>query len=266
MTIIFQTYGGLCNQFFDINAGINFCIKHNLKFSFRYANFRNNDLISWYKVNFDNLFDTSFLEEFELYVDYKKLDLNKENTTNFEENKRCIELYTSNNILDKIKENKKEYLLLIQMWPIHNFSNDTICIYPKLLPSNKIMQVYNIIKNNLNPNNEPYNCLHYRYEHDFINHFKITNLPKLEELLENIEFKNKNNKTYVATTNIKNLINIKNYSNVIFKNDDRLRNLNFEERAFIDYLFGLESEEFFGHPNSSFSVLINNLKQTNNYY
>lgn len=264
MTIIFETYGGLCNQFHDINAGINFCIKHNFNFSFRYANFRNDNLVSWYKVNFENLFDTSFLEEFELYIDYKKLNLNKENTTNFEENKRCIEMFTSDNIVAEIEKNKKEHILLIQIHPV--YYNKIICIIPKLLPSKEIMQVYNTIKSNLNSNNEPYNCLHYRYEHDFINHFKITNLPKLEELLEKINFKNKNNKIYVATTNIKNLINIKNYPNIFFKTEDRLQNLNFEERAFIDYLFGLGSEEFFGHPNSSFSVLVNNLKQTTNYY
>jgi hypothetical protein len=264
MTIIFEAYGGLCNQIHDINAGINFCIKHNLKFSFRYASFRRDDLVSWNKVDFDKLFDISFLDEFELYIDYKKLNLNKENTTNFEENKRCVEMFTSDNIIAEIEKNEKEHILLIQFCPV--YYNTTICIIPKLLPSKNIMQVYNTIKNNLNPNNEPYNCLHYRHEHDFINHFKIANLPKLEGLLENINFKNKNNKTYIASTNIKNLINIKNHPNAIFKNEDRLQNLNFEEKAFIDYLFGLGSEEFFGHPNSSFSVLVNNLKQTTNYY
>jgi hypothetical protein len=45
-----------------------------------------------------------------------------------------------------------------------------------------------------------------------------------------------------------------------------LLDLNFEQRAFIDYMFGLNSVECFGHSNSSFSVMINNLKNTNNYY
>ena len=31
MIIIFDTFGGLCNQFYDINCGINFCIINNIK-------------------------------------------------------------------------------------------------------------------------------------------------------------------------------------------------------------------------------------------
>ena len=45
-----------------------------------------------------------------------------------------------------------------------------------------------------------------------------------------------------------------------------LSDLNFEQRAFIDYMFGLNSVECFGHRKSSFSIMINHIKQTNNYY
>lgn len=31
MILIFDTYGGLCNQFYDIITGINFCLKHQIK-------------------------------------------------------------------------------------------------------------------------------------------------------------------------------------------------------------------------------------------
>jgi len=44
--IIFDTYGGLCNQFYDIQNSINFCLKNNIKFTFRYASFRNDNLVS----------------------------------------------------------------------------------------------------------------------------------------------------------------------------------------------------------------------------
>ena len=42
--------------------------------------------------------------------------------------------------------------------------------------------------------------------------------------------------------------------------------LNYEQHAFIDYMFGLNSVECYGHKNSSFSCMINSIKQTNNYY
>ena len=35
--IIFDTFCGLCNQFYDIQKGINFCLKNNIKFTFRYS-------------------------------------------------------------------------------------------------------------------------------------------------------------------------------------------------------------------------------------
>jgi len=36
--------------------------------------------------------------------------------------------------------------------------------------------------------------------------------------------------------------------------------------AFVDYMVGLNSVEAYGHKNSSFSCMINNIKSTNNYY
>jgi hypothetical protein len=114
---------------------------------------------------------------------------------------------------------------------------------------------------------EPYNFIHYRYETDFTTHFKVT-IKSLDHLLSSINFKNNNLKIYIATSNIKNLINLNDckYKNLIYKNDDELMELNFEERAFIDYMFGLNSVECYGHKKSSFSCMINNIKKTNNYY
>ena len=45
-----------------------------------------------------------------------------------------------------------------------------------------------------------------------------------------------------------------------------LMDFNFEQRAFIDYMIGLHSVECYGHKNSSFSHMINNLKGTDNFY
>lgn len=267
--LIFDTWGGLCNQFYDIQAGINFCISYNIKFTFRYASFRNTDLTSWYSIKFNEFFNSSFLNNYDLYIDYNNIDSNETNTTNFIGEKRCIEVIGENceeKIIEKINNFNTKYVVLKQFWAIYNFSNIKQNIYNKLLPSKKIFDTYLIIKNNLNLNNEPYNFLHYRHEHDFINHFQIANLPKLNELLVNNNFKNKNMKIYVATTSINNLINTVEYPFIIYKNESKLVNFNFEEKAFIDYMFGLHSEEVYGHSNSSFSHMLNDNKGTHNYY
>jgi hypothetical protein len=83
-------------------------------------------------------------------------------------------------------------------------------------------------------------------------------------------FTNPTLKIYVATTNIQDLI-VNKYilSQIITKNETELKNnfnFNFEELAFIDYMIGLHSNEVFGHKKSSFSVMLNSIKSTNNYY
>ena len=65
-------------------------------------------------------------------------------------------------------------------------------------------------------------------------------------------------------------INIKHFnlqnSQIVSKNEDELTDYNFEELAFVDYMFGLNSNELFGHSKSSFSTMLNHIKKTNNYY
>lgn len=139
-------------------------------------------------------------------------------------------------------------------------------INSKLLPCQHIMDKYNKIKN-LIINNQPYNFIHYRYESDFTSHFNLE-VESLDKLIERIKFKNNNLKIFIATTNIKNLINLKDdkYKNLLNKNDDELTDLNFEQKSFIDYMFELHSVECYGHNKSSFSLALNTLKKTNNYY
>ena len=45
-----------------------------------------------------------------------------------------------------------------------------------------------------------------------------------------------------------------------------IANLNFEEKAFIDFMIGKNAQEVYGHNKSSFSLLLNFIKNTNNYY
>ena len=80
MILIFDTYGGLCNQMYDIHYAINFCIIYNLHFSFRFSSLREkHDLTKWYDISFHSLFDDSFITT-ELYTPINKLHLTKENT------------------------------------------------------------------------------------------------------------------------------------------------------------------------------------------
>ena len=143
-------------------------------------------------------------------------------------------------------------------------------LYPKIMPSKRLMDLYENIKNKLLQNNEQYNFIHYRFENDFLDHFNVTVEP-LENILLNIKnkFKNPELKIYIATSNIKQNIDLQtsNLSQIIiFKDDDELTDYNFEEKAIIDFMFGLNSNEIFGNRKSSFSVLLNWNKHTSNYY
>ena len=265
---IFDTRGGLCNQFYDINCGINFCLLHNFKFTFRYCLFRNADLISWYERNFDDLFDTKMFEKYDNYIKFETLELTDENTYNLHDIREC-RTFLTNNYLEELLKIDKPYIVLKQIHGVYKFSKIIDNIYPHILPSKKILNLYEKIKRTLLSDNEKYNFIHYRYEIDFTSYFKI-NVDSLENVISNTieKFKNPNLKIYIATSNIKNVINkeSKFYDKIITKNEDDLKDYNFEELAFVDYMFGLHSNEVFGHRNSSFSSMLNNLKKTSNYY
>ena len=269
MIIIFDTNSGLCNQFYDILNGINFCLTNNIQFTFRYCAFRNDNLTSWIGKPFKELFDINFLHNYNLYINYNDINdkITNNNCYNFNGNLLAHLIFKDNNILNQLIKLNKEYVVLKQFWSLYKFKNfiDN-SIHTHILPSNDIMKKYLKIKNNI-IGDEPYNFIHYRYEKDFTNHFKI-NVESLDILIDKIKFKNNKLKIFIATSNIKNLIDLNNckYKNLIYKNDDMLLDLNFEQLAFIDYMFGLNSVECFGHSKSSFSVMINNIKQTNNYY
>ena len=274
MILIFDTYAGLCNQFYDIQCAINFCLIHNIEFSFRYASFRNNDLISWYNVPFHELFDTSFLKKYDLYIDYNQLylKLNHENTFNNHNTVCCNKFLSREKILEQLLQINKSCIILKQFWDVYAFKEIREDINRLIAPSSKIMRKYNQIKKELCLEKNTYNFLHYRYESDFIHHFKINNMKSLKEIIFEKPFLNKNSKIYIATTKLKELLKKEDFNEneikdvILYKNEDSLNNWNFEEKAFIDYMIGLNSVEVLGHKNSSFSVMLNNLKGTNQYY
>ena len=129
------------------------------------------------------------------------------------------------------------------------------------------MIIYNDICTNLKLDDDKFNFLHYRYERDFVIGHQLNDIQTLGSIINKVTFKNDNYEIYIASSNIKNLLNTVNTNKkIIFKNEDALESLNFEERAFIDFMIGKKSVEIYGHPRSSFSGVLNILKNTNNYY
>lgn len=273
MILIFDTYSGLCNQFYDIQCAINFCLINNINFTFRNASFRNNDLTSWYDVPFAFLFDLTFLSKYSLYIPFQQIEfkLNKNNTYCLENTVCCNKFLSSENsdLIGQLKNLNKEFIVLKQFWAIYLFKHIVEDINRILIPSPKILNKYNDIKKELSLEDNQYNFIHYRYEHDFMTHFKLTKMKPLIDIVKENPFEMKDYPIYIATTNLDNFIqnevDFVNY-NIIYKKEDTLDNFNFEEKAFIDYMIGFYSKEVIGHSNSSFSRMLNDLRLTNLYY
>jgi len=262
---IFDVFCGLCNQMLDIHLGINYCLKNNIRFTFRYASFRKDDLTTFYNVNFEDLFDKSFLNQFDLYVDINTLDLNAQNTYNYNSVLHAPHMLKYN--IKYLQYIKQPYIAIRGIFTLILDTPIIINIYPLILPSPKIMIIYNDICTNLKLDDDKFNFLHYRYERDFVIGHQLNDIQTLGSIINKVTFKNDNYEIYIASSNIKNLLNTVNTNKkIIFKNEDALESLNFEERAFIDFMIGKKSVEIYGHPRSSFSGVLNILKNTNNYY
>ena len=270
MFLIFDTYAGLCNQMYDIQSAINFCIINNIHFSFRYASLRNkHDLTKWYNIDYHNLFDDHFIDT-DLYIPICKLNLTDENTYHLNTTIRSIEwLNKDKALIPQLDRIEKKYIILKQFWAIYKNFKDIENFYPNLKPSKKLLDIYNTISSHLP---DIYNVIHYRYEEDFINHFKIKQHPKLCEVIESNPFINKDLPIYIATYDIKNIPkkylskNISIYKNIIYKTDNYNINLNFEELAFIDFMIGKNAQQVIGHSKSSFSAILNYSHNSNNFY
>lgn len=267
--LVFDTFGGLCNQFYDINCGLNFCIIHKFRFTFRYCSFRNPNLTSWYNVGFKKLFDTSLFKQYEhLYIDFENLQLTNENTYNF--NGSCANKLFTSNYLNEIQAIPQEYVVLKQFWSVYKFTKIIRNIHSQIIPSVRLMELYHRIKTGILQPDEQYNIIHYRYEIDFTRYFNVS-VENLKDIISRIKptFKRPDLRIYIATSNIKEVIDLHNpeINQIIFtKNVDLLTAYNFEELAFVDYMFGLNANEVVGHNKSSFSHMLNNIKGTNNYY
>ncbi len=103
VVLIFDTNGGLCNQFYDIINGINFCLKYNIFFTFRYCSFRNDNLTSWTEQPFEKLFDLKLFNDYKLYINYNNIrgDLTDDNCYNLNDKRPARMIFNENNILDQ---------------------------------------------------------------------------------------------------------------------------------------------------------------------
>jgi len=280
MILIFDTSCGLCNQLLDIQSAISFCNQNKLNFTFRNCSLRNTkNLKLFFKQPFNKLFDDKLFYTFDNYEKYSLIEknININNTYNLIKEKRSIELFKSENELLNFIENNNnyEYIILPQFFAISDFSKQPKKYYIKIKPNPKLFSIFMNLKKHLLPNK--YNFIHFRYEDDFTSYFKIKHIQSIDSLLRNLDFKDKTLKTYIACSNLKKLSktayltnDIYSYKNIVFK-DDRfqeynIHHLNFEEKAFIDLLIGVNSEEIYGHSKSSFSSMLNMFKNTNNYY
>jgi hypothetical protein len=278
MILIFDTVMGLCNQILDIQCAINFCNVNNYYFTFRNCSFRNkNDLKLFFKKPFEKLFDDKLFYKYDNYININKIydKINNKNTYNLE-NKRCIEMFSDENeLIQFLKNMKEEFIILPQFFSICNFELQPKKYYIKIKPNKNLLSIFFNLKKNLLP--EKYNYIHFRYENDFTSYFNLNYTISIDSLLNRLNFKNKNLKIYIACSNIKSLSktlllcnDIYSYKNIIFKDDQfekyKMEYLNFEERAFIDFLIGIYAQEIYGHSKSSFSSLLNLFKSTHNYY
>jgi len=269
-TLIFDTHGGLCNQMYDIYYAINFCMIYDIPFSFRFASLRCNDnLTQWYNVPFNELFDDTIFKFITLYKPFSSLQIPEEELF-CEDSKRCVEWLDKDRALyPQLDRLEKPYIVLRQFWAIcPPIIHEKCNIYANIMPCNRLLNLYTDIGKYL-PNE--YNLIHYRYEPDFIEHFKLNTIP-LCSILDTHKFKNPTLPTYIAAYNIEYLSGehlskpLSQFSHCVYKPKHISDTLNFEEGAFIDFMIGRNAKEVVGHHNSSFSVLLNNAHMTNNYY
>ena len=229
------------------------------------------NLEKFYFKKYTKLFDYNAFIEIKNYINYD-LIINKINNKNIvypskkEFNKKLLNEY-----IIKYKD-QELYLVIDNFFRLDVKLNNIYYSYNRFIkPNKKILSIYNYIKNNILK--EKYNYIHLRFEKDFERIFGKKYLSNIEDLLSKVKFKN-DYKIYLACSNINEIINsIPNNNNIINKNnilfkDELIKNinLNFEEKAFVDLLIGINSQEFFGNKKSSFSLVLSILKNTKNFY
>jgi len=160
-------------------------------------------------------------------------------------------------------------LFCINFGGVFNWEWNDLITNPEIRPTSKIYKKFLEITKKFP---KKFNFLHYRYEHDFIAHFtkKGAVFPELNDVINLKLFKEADLPIYLASSSAAKIfssaLSEKNKKFIFFKDETELQSFNFEELAFIDFMIGKMANEVFGHSRSSFSNLLNQLKNTNNFY
>lgn len=285
MILIFDLFGGLTDMIKDLISIIKFANSHKLFFTIRNATSRQIDnplLHSDYEIK-ELLDEISLHSLSQYYLIYDSIldKINNENTYDFYDDKIKDNIWNENkrNILNNeysqiITNCNKEYIIIggAFWWYSNLVENieDRIEIIKKIKPSCKIYSEY--LKNTTELP-ELYNLIHYRYEEDWIPNLKQANIPyivpPIDELMKYIPFKN-NYPVYICCSMMETLHDKKllydtldKYPNILKKKEN---NLNFDENGFLDLLLASNAQEVFGNSISGFSISINEIKKTKNYY
>lgn len=277
MILIINAIGGLCNQVQNIISSIMFCKKYNLKYSFKNALIRKQNLLHFESIPFNNFFEHSYFLKDLNYIDFNLLKsiIDKDNSISINYPHRTNLKKNDEEIYKEIISYDKEFVIISNMMgaisyiKMINIVNNKIPL--QLYPINEYINIYERFKINFLPEN--YNFIHYRFESDFQTYMKCQKkkLDNLSNIINKINFKN-NYKIYVACSFEH--LNDEDRSILMddkfitkenfYKNNDL--NLNYEVNAWIDLLIGYNSKEVYGHSNSSFSEYLNLIKSSSNYY
>jgi len=269
--LVLDAYGGLCNQMMDIDSLVKYATQNSLRFAFQHCSLRDPSLTSWSSAPFDTLFDEENLQELPGYLSCHELLLKGGKTWN-SEGKRLIQLIKNSKEVIELAMNY-DCLFIKQGWPVLGFPEIGLDLTQRIKPSLHIQTEYAKLRLNLP---EKYNFLHYRYEHDFISYFSAESpantFPILQEILDANLFSNTGIPIYIAASGLANLPKshlkreITEHKNILFTNEKKIKDFNFEASAYLDFLIGEQAVEVFGHSRSSFSHRLNNLKNSSNYY
>lgn len=179
MILIFDLVGGFTDMLKDLTSIYNFTLKYKYNFTIRNATNRpidNPNIFTSYSI--DNLFDIKSFKYNQYYIEYNKIidNINQHNTYDFYKYKiqdrlwKNYDFCSEDDVINCIVNTNYTYVLIGgSFWfytRLYDFTQ-MVNIFKTLIPSQKIQQELN--KNVIN---EKYNCIHYRYEDDWIPQLK----------------------------------------------------------------------------------------------
>jgi len=296
--LIFNLSGGLTDMKKNLLSISIFCETNNYYFTIKYCSAKPQDIYfneiidetikkNGYMYDFKELFDEKTFLIYKNYISYDNIknkiyDINTFNFYSIYDVKSIFHDklkrdYLIENHKKLIHDSTKEYEYIYMGNHFHFISSINIYKYlidiefhKSIIPNKKIIDALNLF---LNEVKYPYNFIHYRYEKDMVDLVNTVSKFKnnlLDDILNLNFFENNNLPIYIASTDIENfyenkltLKKIEDYNN-IFYNKNKFPF--FDENAFFDFMIGLKSVEVLGYSNSGFSILLNELKKTKNYY